>query len=80
MHMKRYKYFALLKCFPEAGAAGETSENELNKLLEEGWKPVRETALEGASFPGSQTTVPGSQTTGIGYVFASLILLERDDE
>ena len=78
--MNRYRYFTLLKCFPDAGAAGETSEIELNELLAEGWKPVRETALEGAPFPGSQTTVPGSQTTGIGYVFASLILLERDEE
>lgn len=70
--MKSYKYFTLVACFPEATASGVASEMALNNLLEEGWQPVRETALEGAPFPGSQTT-------GIGYAFACLILLERDD-
>ena len=78
--MAKYRFFTLMTCFPETGAAGETNEAELNKLLEDGWVPIRETALEGAPFPGSQGTVAGSLTTGIGYVFASLILLERNEE
>ena len=78
--MTKYRFFTLLSCFPEKGAVEETSEDRLNKLLDAGWKPVRETPLEPAAFPGSQTNVPGSQTTGIGYVFGTLILLERDEE
>jgi len=78
--MTKYRYFILLKCFPETGAVTESSESELNKLLDEGWVPTRETEMEGAPFPGSQTTVPGTQTIGIGYVFASLILLQRDEK
>ena len=78
--MTKYRFFTLLKCFPEVGVPGETSEDRLNQLLEEGWKPVRETPLESAEFPGSQTNLPGSQTTGIAHVFAVLILLERDEE
>lgn len=78
--MTRYKFFTLFSTFPEIDASEETSEDRLNKLLDEGWRPVRETELDGASFPGSNANVPGSRTTGIGHVFAALVLLEKDEE
>ena len=78
--MAKYKYFTLLKCFPDTGAAGESSEDALNKLLDEGWVPIRETEMEGAPFPGSEKPLSGSRTTGIGYVFASLVLLQKEED
>lgn len=49
------------------------SEAELEALTGEGWCPVRETPMGGSA-------VGGSGSSDIGYVFASLILLEREEK
>jgi hypothetical protein len=70
--MKRYKYFTLMKFFPDPGYANSLHENALNELIQkEGWRPVRETPMGGSPFAGPSTN-------GIGYIFASLVLLEKD--
>ena len=71
--MKSYMYYVLMKCVPPMPNAVTGSESELGKLTAEGWRPVRETPMGGSA-------VGGDGTPNIGFVFASLILLEREEE
>jgi hypothetical protein len=68
--MKEYRYYQLVIGWPSPEVKGWGTA-ELDQLLAHGWTPVRETPMGGGPVPG-----PG--LTGIAYLFASLILLERE--
>ncbi len=69
--MKQYMYHQLITALPEHGIQA-FGDGRLRELLNEGWKPVRETPMGGGM-------VPGSDTQGVGFAFAVLILLEKED-
>ena len=66
--MKYYKYYILTFSWPSMEDSGSFG---LNKLLKEGWNPVRETPMGGCP-------VGGKDSDGMAFVFASLILLEKE--
>ncbi len=71
--MKRYRYFVLMKFLPDPGFGSSSHEFALNELIaKEGWRPIREAPMGGSPFTGSNND-------GIGFIFASLILLEKDE-
>ncbi len=71
--MKSYKYFVFMYAAVQEGPRYETSSiRDLERLLTQGWKPVRETPMGGGP-------LTSGNLDGFAYAFASLILLEKDE-
>jgi hypothetical protein len=68
--LKEYKYYQLVIGHPDHGVTSWGTA-ELDSLMNAGWHPIRETPMGGG-------LIPGTDLTGIAYLFASLILLERE--
>lgn len=66
----KYRYYTLIMAWPDMNIPSYAP-HELEQLLAEGWRPVRETPMGG-------TMVGGPNRDGIEFMFASLILLEKE--
>lgn len=69
--MKEYRYEVVVTGWLGSDDPMGKSVSQINKLLQEGWEPVRESPMGSVSFP------PSNQD-GMAYKFASLVVLERD--